>query len=296
MLRFVLREAGKTALGLLGALLLAAAISALGHPMARDGTLSFLLAWGHTLNSFLRADFGSSTITGGAVLGELAAHLPLTLSLVAEGLVVALLVGAPVGILFGAGPARRTAAPLVQIASAAPIFCAGLALAYVAANQLHWPVHLAGGARTDLPLFPANIAALQTIALPVLTVGLSGAAATQLAIRRAAAESANQPWRPQLQRMGLSDWEIERIYGAPEIGAGLLAGLGEVVLALLSAAAVAEWVFNYAGAADLFVRSVALHDWAVVASILLVFASLTMVADLIGRCAARGLCDPGSAP
>jgi peptide/nickel transport system permease protein len=295
MLRFVLREAGKTALGLLGALLLAAAISALGHARASDGTPSFLLAWGQTLNSFLRGDFGSSAITDGTALGELAAHLPLTLVLVAEGLVVALLVGVPVGILF-AGPARRTAAPLVQIASAAPIFCAGLALAYVAANLLHWPVHLAGGARASFPLFSASFAALQTAALPVLTVGLAGAAATQLAIRRAAAESAIQPWRPHLQRMGLSGWDIERTYGVPEIGAGLLAGLGEVVLALLSAAAVAEWVFNYSGAADLFVRSVALHDWAVVASILLVFASLTMVADFIGRCAARALCDPGSAP
>jgi ABC-type dipeptide/oligopeptide/nickel transport system permease component len=94
--------------------------------------------------------------------------------------------------------------------------------------------------------------------------------------------------------MGLAAWEIETVYGVPRLFAGLLASLGEVMLALLSAAAVAEWVFNYAGAADLFVRSVALHDWAVVAAVLLVFASLTLLADFVGRCAAWPL--KGAAP
>jgi peptide/nickel transport system permease protein len=55
-------------------------------------------------------------------------------------------------------------------------------------------------------------------------------------------------------------------------------------------------VFNYAGAADLFVKSVALRDWAVVAPILFSFAALTMLADFFGRCAARLLADPGTPP
>ena len=37
-----------------------------------------------------------------------------------------------------------------------------------------------------------------------------------------------------------------------------------------------------AGAADLFVRSVALHDWRIAAAILCVFAALTMTAHFIG--------------
>jgi peptide/nickel transport system permease protein len=96
--------------------------------------------------------------------------------------------------------------------------------------------------------------------------------------------------------MGLSSWDIEWTYGVPEVFAGLLASLGEVTLALLSAAAVVEWLFNYDGAADLFVKSVALHHWAIVAPILFAFAALTMIADSVGRCAARVLRDPGVAP
>lgn len=294
MLRFVLREAGRLVLGLLGAALLAAAISALALPHAGDGALAFLIAWGRTLAAFLNFDFGHSAMSGGAALDELKAHLPLTLGLVAEGFAVALLVGIPIGLSFGAGPARRAAAPLIQIVSAAPIFCAGMALAFAAANLLHWPVPAATGIKSGLALWPRSAAAFQTLLLPVLTVGLAGAAAAQLALRRAGSQSAGEPWHVQLKRMGLSNWEVEGVYGLPQIFAGLLSSLGEVVLALLSAAAVAEWVFNYAGAADLFVKSVGLRDWAMVAPILLVFASLTLIGDFIGRCAAWPLTDPGT--
>jgi len=296
MLRFVLREAGKTALGLLGAVLLAAAIAALADPHAGDGAWHFAVAWGRALNGFLHLDFGTSTISGTPALAELGAHLPLTLGLVGEGLAVALIVGIPVGFLFGSGPARRAAAPLVQVFSAAPIFCAGLALAYVAANVLHWPVPSGTGPAADLQLVPHDARGLEALLLPMLTVGLSGAAAAQLALRRAGAEGAHQPWRTQLRWMGLPAWEIETVYGMPQVLAGLLQSLGEVVLALFSAAAVAEWVFNYAGAADLFVKSVGLRDWAVTAPILLAFAGLAMLADLIGRCAAYPLAATGTEP
>jgi peptide/nickel transport system permease protein len=294
MARLILREAGKLGLGLLGAVLLAAAISALSDPRAGGGLWHFLTAWGRALDGFVRLDLGASAMTGRPALEMLAQRLPLTLGLVAEGFAVALIVGIPVGVLFGAGPARRAASPLVQVVSAAPIFVAGLALAFLAANALHWPVPSGTGVPSGLILMPHDSHALQVLLLPVLTVGLSGAAAAQLALRRAGAESAHQPWRVQLRRMGLAAWEIETVYGVPQIFAGLLSSLGEVMLALFSAAAVAEWVFNYAGAADLFVKSVALHDWAVAAPVLLAFASLTMIADFVGRCAAAPLTATGA--
>jgi len=296
MLRFVLREAGRLGLGLLGAVLLSAAIAGLAAPHAGDGPWHFLVAWGGALSAYAHLDFGHGAMTGAPAAEEIAHRLPLTLGLVFEGLAVALFVGIPVGLLFGSGPVRRAAAPLVQVMSAVPIFCAGLALAFVAANLLHWPVPSGIGDAAGLALAPRDARQLRELLLPVLTVGLAGAAAAQLALRRADAETAGQPWRMQLRRMGLAAWEVETVYGLPRIFAGLLGDLGEVMLALLSAAAVAEWVFNYAGAADLFVKSVALHDWAIVAPILLSFAALAMTADFAGRCAAYPLVATGETP
>jgi peptide/nickel transport system permease protein len=112
-------------------------------------------------------------------------------------------------------------------------------------------------------------------------------AAVQMVLRRAASEAQEGPFRTGLRRLGLSSLEIERVYVAPLVFAGLLDGLGEVVLALLSASVVAEWVFNGHGIADLFVKAIALHEWNVAALILFVFAALTATADFVGRIAAR---------
>jgi peptide/nickel transport system permease protein len=294
MLHFALREAGRLALGLLGALLMAAAMAALNAPSAAAGLVPFLAAWGGVLSGLIHLDLGHSAISGASVWAELRTHLPLTLGLVGEGFVLALLVGIPVGFLFGAGPARRAASPLLQVISAAPVFVAALALTYVAFQLLHWPVPVGSGEKTALKLLPHTWAELHTVLLPVLAVGLAGAGAAQLALRRAAVETMGEPWRVQLRRMGLTAWDVERTYVIPTVLAGLSASLGEVMLALLSAAAVTEWVFGYAGAADLFVKSVALRDWSIAAGILFVFAGLTMTAHFAGVCLARIIADPGA--
>jgi ABC-type dipeptide/oligopeptide/nickel transport system permease component len=294
MLRFVLNEAGRLLLSLFGAALMSSAIATLSVPHAGDGVLQFFLAWGLRLNRSAHLQFGLSSITGLPIASELTARLPLTLGLVLEGMAAAALIGIPIGFLFGAGPVRRAAAPLIQIVAAAPVFCAGLALAYLSANPPSWPAPIGDGVRFGLKILPQTAAHAPATLLPALTVGLAGAAAVQLALRRAAAETARESWRIYLQRMGLLRWEIEGLYVVPQIFAGLLAHLGEVMLALLSASAVAEWVFSCPGAADLFVKSVALHDWSVAGAILFVFATLTLTAEFLGRCAARPMIDRGT--
>ena len=295
MLRFVLSEAGRLLLGLFGAVLIAAAIDAMALPHAADGPLPFVVGWGARLSEFAHLRFGQSAISGMPAIREVASRLPLTLGLVFDGVVVAIVVGIPIGFLFGAGPVRRAAAPLVQVVAAAPIFCAGLALTFVAVNLLHWPVHSIGGGSSGAEFFPRELEQLRALALPAITIGLAGAATVQLAIRRAAAELGHESWRLYLRRMGLAQWEIDTGYVMPQIFAALISSLGDVILSLLSAAAVAEWVFSCPGAADLFVRSVALHDWTLVGAVLFVFAGLTMSAQFVGRCAALLIADPGRA-
>lgn len=278
MKRFLARQAVRLVVGVSGAVAVAAVISAAGEPRA-PGLAGFGMAVGSRLLHFVQLDFGHSAISGLPVVQELAVRLPPTLLLVALGGVTALLVGLPLGLLFAVGPARRAAAPLVQLITATPVFCAGLALAWLAAHLLHWPVTI-----NALPGYaPPAGQEWQVLALPVLTVGLAGAAAVQLALRRAAADSSGGAFRSGLKQMGLSGLEIERLYVVPQVLAGLVASLGEIVLALLSAAVVAEWVFHRNGAADLFVKSVALHDWNMAAVILFVFALLTFATDFLGR-------------
>ena len=292
MLRFSALQAGRLALGLLGAILLAAAISAIAAPRA-PGLAPFLEATGLRLLAFVQLDFGKSAISGLAAADELGRRLPETLALVLAGGGLALMVGTPLGLLFGASPIRRTVAPLMQIATAAPVFCAGLALAYGAAHLLHWPVSVNSQAAAAGPIFSGEARLLELSALPVLTVGLAGAAAVQLALRRGATENAGEAYRTGLRRLGLSALEIEWVYAVPKVIASLLAHAGDIMLALLSATVVAEWVFHRAGAADLFVKSVALEDWNMTALILFTFASLTFATEFAGRIGAYALANEG---
>jgi peptide/nickel transport system permease protein len=172
------------------------------------------------------------------------------------------------------------------------VFCAGLALAFLARNLLGWPI--SDGAFPSIPqLLHPDASVLRDVSLPALTVGLAGMAAIQVALRRAASEVQDAPFRAGLRRLGLSTLEIDRVYVAPIVFAGLFANLGEVVLALFSAAVVSEWVFKCPGAADLFVKSVALHDWNIAALILFFFAAIVLLANFAGRVIAEAIAGAG---
>ena len=285
---FGLRQAGRLALGLLGAILLAALVAAASE--RSPGTAAYARAVLSHLLSFGRLDFGTSTVSDGSAWADLARRLPATLELLGFGAVIAVVIGTPVGLLLSAGRVLRAGAPLLQIVAAAPVFCAGLGLLWLSARVLHW-----AGAPQDTSFLAALLsgdldaieAGLRAVALPALTVGAAGAASIQLALRRAMSQAAGEPYRRGLRAMGLGRFEIDRVYLFPQIIAGLLQSLGEVASSLLAAAAVAEWVFGWHGAADLFLKSVALQDWTVVALVLLFFAVFTMTAEFAGVMAAR---------
>ncbi len=293
MWRFALQESGRLVLGLFGALLLAAMISALSVAGAAQSIDSYYSALGHRLFAMVRLDLGPSAMSDSGAAQELAAHAPVTLTLVVLGLLIALLLGAPLGILLSSATVRRATAPVVQFVSAAPAFCAGLALAFLARNLLGWPE--AGTFPTISQLLHPDAAVLRDVSLPALTVGLAGMAAIQMGLRRAASEIQDSPFRTGLRRLGLRTVEIDRIYVAPMVFAGLFANLGEVALALFSAAVVSEWVFNCPGAADLFVKSVALHDWNIAAMILFFFAAIVLTANFMGRIMAEAIAGAGRA-
>jgi peptide/nickel transport system permease protein len=295
---FGLRHLVRLILGLIGAFLLAGAIAALpSGAHAGQGIVAFLTAWGLHLGQIARLDFGTSQVSDLPAGAELLRRLPATLDLVGAGAVIALLIGVPLGLVLGTGQRLRAAAPLVQIVAAAPVFCAGLALLWLARHVLGWDEsrHLGAVLWTAQGAHPASLVdQLRAFALPALTVGAAGAAQVQLALRRAAASAMEAPWRQGLRLMGLGPVEINLAYLAPRVLAGLLAALGEITLALFSASAVAEWVFDWPGAAVLFVKSVALADWGVAALVLLVFASIKLTADFLGAIGAHALA-PGEA-
>lgn len=298
MWRYGLRQAEQLALGLLGALLLAALVSALsgqGHPQDLQG---FGRSFWLRLAAAAHFDFGTSGLTGRSAWAELSKSLPATLELVCVGGIVSLLIGVPLGVLLAAGRSLRAGAPLIQLVAAAPAFCAALGLLWLANRTLHWsgPPRAVSLVSAMSRGNPADIeAALRSIALPGLTVGAAGVAAVQLSLRHVIRQALAEPYRRHLQAMGLGRFEIDRLYLLPRIAAGLLMSAGEIASSLLAATAVAEWVFNRPGAAELFLKSVALEDWTVAGLILFMFAALTAGVKFLCALASGFLAETGAA-
>ena len=148
MWRFLLLQLGKLILWLAGAVLGAAALSTLA---AAHGMQDFAHVFLLRLMTFVHLDFGRSSISGVAADQTVMMRLPATLELLVYGAVVAFAVGIPLALAFGRGAVRRAMVPLIQFIGSAPVFCGGLALAWIAFNVLHWQtaVHAMPGRRWD---------------------------------------------------------------------------------------------------------------------------------------------------
>jgi peptide/nickel transport system permease protein len=260
------------ALSFVGAMALASLLVAFSHHA--HGVWPFLSVFADTLMNAFKGDFGRSTANGQPALHAVLLQLPATLQLVGAGALIAFVIGVPLGIFLSVSRILRAAAPLMQIVAAVPVFCAALALIFLFVHALHW----------NAP-WQTNVGAsdaLHGFALPALTVGAVGIAIVQLALRRKAALALAAPYRAGLRMMGLGAFEIDLRYVLPELLGALAASLGEIALALFSAAAVVEWVFHRQGAAILFLKSAAPQDWNVAALVLLIFAAIKLFVDFIG--------------
>ena len=122
----------------MGAVVLAALVAAL--PSRPGGGHRFLAVFAVRLWDAARFNFGLSTISALPAATELVHRIPSTLELVGCGALIALCVGAPLGILLGTRRTLRAAGPFMQIVAAAPVFCAGLGLLWLAVRVLHWDI------------------------------------------------------------------------------------------------------------------------------------------------------------
>jgi peptide/nickel transport system permease protein len=278
MLRFGLWQAGRFAASLVGAILLSALLAALSHPT--HGFWSFVSMFSDKTAHAFAGDFGSSLASGHAALRDVAGQFPATLQLISAGAAIALLVGLPLGLVLSANRLLRAGAPLMQIVAAMPVFVAALGLIWLSVRVLHWP-------QPSSTIPDPAAGALRSLIMPAVTVGLAGAACVQLALRDAAAAAREAPYRTGLRMMGLAAWDIDLRYTLPEVLAGIFRDLGNIVLALLSAAAVSEWVFHRNGAAALFLHAVDVKDWNVAACVLLIFAAVKLAADFVGAICSR---------
>jgi peptide/nickel transport system permease protein len=265
----VLRLSGDPALLIMSADAPPEAIAAFRRAWGLDDPL-----WVQYVNYFgaiFHGDLGQSMRDGRSAIELVSERVPATLALTVPALLIKIGLGIPAGVqaaLHRNSWVDRTVMFLAVAGFTVPSFVLGLLLVLVFAVQLGW---LPSGGQESW----------RHAILPVITLGMGGAAVLARFTRSAMLEVLGQPYMRTALAKGVP-WHLAvRSHALPNAAIPTVTIVGFMVGSLLAGAVVVESVFSWPGVGRLLVVAVANRDLAVVQCILLLVAATMVVANLI---------------
>ncbi|MGW0786437.1 ABC transporter permease [Streptomyces sp. NPDC002913] len=227
------------------------------------------------LSDAVRLDLGTSIRTGESVASAIGGRLVLTGQLVGLGLLVALLLGLPLGVLAGLRN-RRTTDRAVQslgvIALSTPAFASGLVLIYVFSLMLGWFPAYGPGEGGDR---------LTHLVLPGVALGLAVTAVLLKLTRAAVVRELEREHVTFARARGVRERDILLHYVLRGTLVPVLTGVSLVIAYLLAGTVMVEQVFALPGLGSLLVDSVTFRDVPVVQAEALLLAALVCAANLV---------------
>jgi peptide/nickel transport system permease protein len=256
-----------------------------------EAIAAFRRAWGlddplwvqyvRYFGAIFHGDLGNSMRDGRSALALVAEAIPATLALTVPAILVKIGIGVPAGVY--AALHRDTlidrAVMLLAVAGfTVPSFVLGLLLVLVFAVHLGW-----------LPTGKQE--SWRHAVLPVITLGIGGAAVLARFTRSAMLEVLGQPYMRTALAKGVP-WSVAvRGHALPNAAIPTVTIIGFMVGSLLAGAVIVESVFAWPGVGRLLVVAVANRDLAVVQCILLLIAT-TMVSANLAVDLLYGVLDP----
>ena len=241
------------------------------------------------LGGVVQGDFGESlnyqAPVSRLILDRLAVSLPLALG----GALLACLIALPLGVF--AALRRGTALdPLVvvlsQVGAAIPSFWLGLM--FILLFSVTWGLFPAGG---YTPWSRDPLAALRSLALPILALGLGQAAVMTRMTRSAMLETLSQDYVRTAKAKGLSNNRVIFKHGLRNALVTLVTILGISLSNLLIGSIIIEQVFALPGLGRLALTAIGTRDYPLLQGEILVYASaivfLSFLVDI-----SYGLLDP----
>jgi peptide/nickel transport system permease protein len=265
----VLRLSGDPALLIMSADAPPEAIAAFRRAWGLDDPL-----WVQYVNYFgaiFHGDLGRSMRDGRDAIDLVAERIPATLALTVPALMIKIGLGIPAGVqaaLHRNSWVDRLVMFLAVAGFTVPSFVLGLLLVLVFAVQLGW---LPSGGQESW----------RHAILPIITMGMGGAAVLARFTRSAMLEVLGQPYMRTALAKGVP-WAVAvRRHALPNAAIPTVTIVGFMVGSLLAGAVVVESVFSWPGVGRLLVVAVANRDLAVVQCILLLVAATMVTANLV---------------
>lgn len=237
-----------------------------------------LMQYGRWLGRVVTADLGHSIRTGEEVRQMIADRLPASLTLAGLGMVWALLLAVPLGII--AATKQNTVvdygASLVAIAGqSVPNFVLAVVLVLIFAVRLRWTSVSVQG---DIVREPWTT--LPSYLLPSITLGLTYAAQFMRLLRSSLLEVLGQSYITVARAKGLVEYTVLFRHAIRNALIPLITVVGTGFVYMLGSAIIIEKIFNVPGLGNLMIRAVLQRDIPVIQGIALAISLIFILANL----------------
>src|SRR5215467_1145276 len=233
------------------------------------------------LGRLAHGDLGQSFITNRPVAEEIAQRLPDTLELTFAAMLVAVLIGMPVGIIGGVRPgswADRLSSGFAVLGVAVPYFWFAVVLVLIFA--------------VDLRLLPSlGEGSWDSIILPAVSLGWGLSAIIARLLRNNLVEIYRQPYMQVARAKGLSERTVLYAHALKNALIPVVTILGLQFGNVLSGAVVVEVIFGRPGIGSYLVQAIQAKDIPAVQSIVLMIAVIYILINLVVDLA-YGFLDP----
>ncbi len=230
------------------------------------------------LGHAVRGDFGTSPRTGLSVATTLAQRIPITLELSVLALLIALIVGLPLGML----AAVRRGSWLDYVASTTALL--GLSIPHFWLGIL-----LILGFAVHLNVLPASgfvpltdpLGNLAHMVMPAFVLGIGLAAVVMRQMRSAMLESLGADYIRTARAKGLAERTVVSVHALRNSLTTVLTVVGLQLGTLISGAVITEQIFIIPGIGKLTIDSVFSRDYPVLQAVVLVAATGYIVANFL---------------
>jgi peptide/nickel transport system permease protein len=236
----------------------------------------------------MRGDLGRSFVHATPALTLILERMPATLELALAAMVIAIVLGIPLGLWAGLKPhgaAGRTIMAASILGFSLPTFWVGLMLIMVFSVMLGWLPSNGRGPTVDLfgviPVSFLSIEGWRHLILPATNLALFNVALLIRLTRAGAHEALLQDYVKFARAKGLSNSRIIGVHVLRNILIPIVTVIGLQFGALVAFAIVTESIFAWPGMGKLLIDSINLLDRPVIVAYLLVIVSFFILINLV---------------
>lgn len=242
-----------------------------------------VVQYGYWVKGVVQGDLGLSLRSESPVADLIAQKLPVTLQLSALAMIIALLVGVPLGIVAAVrrGTAAEGAANIFALSGiSVPNFWLGILLIFVVA--VHWRLLPASG---YVPPSQDPVQALKTLIMPAIVLSSPIAAYLMRHTRSSMLEALNADYVRTARAKGVPARAVIWRHALRNALAPIVTLVALLFGELMAGAVLTEQVFSIPGFGKLMVDAVFTRDYAVVQGVVLCVAAgfilMNMLADVL---------------